>query len=723
LPSPNQTGSAQHTISYCYDSLNRVTGKAYSWQNCQSGQLPQGTAVVSYTYDQDTNGIGHLTNLTDQAGSATYSYDILGRMSSESRTIAGVTKNMSYTYNLDGSMATIKNPSGATITYTPDSAGRMLKAVDSGNPSGQAISYVTVATYGPDSSLRGFVSGQSNSFGGITNTFIYNNRLQPCRMAASSNGAIPTNCMNSWGNVLDLSYDFHLGSGDNGNVYGVTNYRDQSRNQAFTYDALNRLTSAQNAGTDCTKTLPDDHTEYWGNSYSYDAWGNLLGKIPTKCSAENLSLTAAANNQLQGGYTYDAAGNMMHDATGNLNYVYDSENRIAGAAGFIYTYDADGNRVENSNGSTTPPTGTLYWYMSMGVVGESDLVGNLKSEYIFFDGERVARKDFPGNAVSYYFSDHLKTASVITDAVGNIKSESDYYPWGGELQFTNNDSNHYKFTGKERDQESGLDDMGVRFYSSALGRFVQPDIPFADQHRDDPQSWNLYAYVRNNPLRLVDDTGRGARPADDARVQQVLDRKENFTMRQAIVASPNYSAWALEGEMGKGSLSPSLIGVAGEAVMSDRMEAQSMFGFVTFQPRPIGGGQPDLLLTYTNELGTADLVDMVLPNGSLGHLPMDTGPAQAYLEVKTTSNFNYLENGAAQTAATAAAIPDGKNAVAVLVLDQGAWNNLSKSQQQQLAKEVGGGFIQLQKNLINDAVKRATKLKTDVCQATDKKKC
>ncbi|HEV2960514.1 MAG TPA: RHS repeat-associated core domain-containing protein [Candidatus Angelobacter sp.] len=111
--------------------------------------------------------------------------------------------------------------------------------------------------------------------------------------------------------------------------------------------------------------------------------------------------------------------------------------------------------------------------MTPGIIGESDLAGNLKSECIFFGGERVARKGFPGNTFSYYFSDHLKTASVITVAAGNIKSESDYYPWGGELQIANGDSNHYKFTGKEQDAETGLDYFGARYYSNAVGRSLQ----------------------------------------------------------------------------------------------------------------------------------------------------------------------------------------------------------------------------------------------------------
>jgi RHS repeat-associated protein len=329
------------------------------------------------------------------------------------------------------------------------------------------------------------------------NSFTYNKRLQPINMSAVS----PT------ATVFSLNYDFHVGAGDNGNVWGITNNKDTSRNQAFTYDALNRLTSAQNAGTDCSKTTVNGKTEYWGNNYGYDAWGNLLEKTVTKCSAENLSVTALANNQLSG-YSYDSAGNMTHDATSGLNYSYDQENRITGAAGYAYTYDGDGNRVKKSNGST----GTLYWYMSPGIVAESDLSGNLTSEYVFFDGERVARKDFPSNTVSYYFSDHLKTTDIVTDAQGNIKNESDLYPWGGELQFSNNDSNHYKFTGKERDSETGLDYFGARYYSNGLGRFITPDwaakataVPYAAF--GDPQSLNLYSYVRNSPIVRVDADG------------------------------------------------------------------------------------------------------------------------------------------------------------------------------------------------------------------------
>jgi RHS repeat-associated protein len=67
----------------------------------------------------------------------------------------------------------------------------------------------------------------------------------------------------------------------------------------------------------------------------------------------------------------------------------------------------------------------------------------------------------------------------------------------------------HRYTGKERDAESGNDYFGARYMASGIGRFLTPDDG-SDQDASDPQSWNLYAYVRNNPLILTDPDGRGA---------------------------------------------------------------------------------------------------------------------------------------------------------------------------------------------------------------------
>ena len=83
-PAPNQTGIATQTVSYCYDALHRVIGKGYGAQSC-----PLATPVVSYAYDVGVNAIGHLTSLADQAGTASYTYDILGRLATETRSLIG----------------------------------------------------------------------------------------------------------------------------------------------------------------------------------------------------------------------------------------------------------------------------------------------------------------------------------------------------------------------------------------------------------------------------------------------------------------------------------------------------------------------------------------------------------------------------------------------------------------------------------------------------------
>jgi RHS repeat-associated protein len=494
-PVPNQTNAAvTQTVSHAYDALHRVTSTAYS----------DGT-VVGYVYDQtgvwgpnETNTVGRLVLENTGKAARLFSYDSMGRPTT---TWDCTPKNMidqtgCYTvqaqYDLAGDTTSITYPSGYTVTYTPDAAGRMISAVDNLRGS----SYATAATYAADGQLAAFISGKTTSFAGITNSISYNQRLQPVTMSASS----PSQT------VFSIGYDFHVGNGNNGNVWNLYNYKDHTRDQSFTYDALNRLTSAQNAGTNCATTTVNGKTEYWGNSYTYDAWGNLIAKSVTKCSAENLSVVALTNNQLSG-YSYDAAGNMLNDGQGHT-FTYDAENRISALGGnaATYTYDPDGSRVRKDMGANF----TEYIYYGGNPIAERDQAGYW-TEYIFFAGQRIARRDASG-AVSYYFSDHLHTASVITDASGTIKSESDYYPWGGELQFANSDSNHYKFTGKERDSETGLDYFGARYYSNGLGRFLTPDwaakataVPYAEFA--DPQSLNLYGYVRNLPTVRWDADG------------------------------------------------------------------------------------------------------------------------------------------------------------------------------------------------------------------------
>jgi RHS repeat-associated protein len=98
---------------------------------------------------------------------------------------------------------------------------------------------------------------------------------------------------------------------------------------------------------------------------------------------------------------------------------------------------------------------------------------------------------------------------MVVNSAGVIENESDYYPWGGELKFGAADGgNHYKFTGKERDAETGLDNFGARYYGSVLSRFTSPDpsgLLYADLTK--PQALNLYGYATNSPISRIDPNG------------------------------------------------------------------------------------------------------------------------------------------------------------------------------------------------------------------------
>jgi RHS repeat-associated protein len=510
-PKPNQTSSSVTVqTTYSYDLDNRLVKKTYN-----DGLTP----TVQFAYDNGTlTGCpndsppgqtdlypkGRRTSMCDASGGTTWIHDTMGRTQSERRSISGVHGDYDTdTFNLDGSIASL-TALGYGIGYTYNGAGRAITVKNFADPN----NYVTAATYAPFGGLATATMGAKP----ITVSDSYNKRLQPATLSASTTSAT----------IMSLTYNFGLGTNDNGNVVGITNNRDGNRTQNFMYDSLNRIQQAYTTGANWGETMSPTATApgVAPTTSGIDAWGNLSNRsgVTGKTLYEPLSAVADKQNRLTG-FGYDAAGNMT--SNGSASYTYDAENRLIMTAGVSYLYDGDGKRVEKCTAGTTAgtcatnPTGTLYWTgTGSDPLVETDLAGNTLENYIFFNGQRIARRDGSTKAVHYYFSDHLGTHSLITDANGTMppQSESDYYPYGGEIPVSGGDTNHFKFTGKERDSESGLDFFGARHDSSSLGRFMSPDS-LSTIDLSHPQKLNRYTYATNEPLGNVDAGGRCTAPA------------------------------------------------------------------------------------------------------------------------------------------------------------------------------------------------------------------
>jgi RHS repeat-associated protein len=128
-------------------------------------------------------------------------------------------------------------------------------------------------------------------------------------------------------------------------------------------------------------------------------------------------------------------------------------------------------------------------------------------------GDRlVAEYDRVGNRYLYYTQDQISSTRVVTDSSGAVVYSEAYNPYGGvHKTWVNSFDPLPKFSGKERDEESGLDYFGARYYDRAQYRFISVDQIFSSVlAAENPQRWNLYAYCLNNPLSYQDPDGMEA---------------------------------------------------------------------------------------------------------------------------------------------------------------------------------------------------------------------
>jgi RHS repeat-associated protein len=238
------------------------------------------------------------------------------------------------------------------------------------------------------------------------------------------------------------------------------------------------------------------------------------------------------------GYSYDTAGNLLADGLGNT-FTWDANEMISSSNGTSYYYDAEGDRMGKSGSA---PKDTIYF----GGRPVARLTGGAWTDLIYGAGSLLA--EVPGTqtgAPVYRMTDPLGSSVGTLSSTGALTGGiQDYAPFG-ELFNGSSTTDPYKFTGKERDAESGNDYFGARYYASTAGRWLSPDwsaneepVPYAKL--DNPQSLNLYAYVGNNPLTSADLDGHEpgishlfdfmncldpeACPATKDPVQQMLNR-------------------------------------------------------------------------------------------------------------------------------------------------------------------------------------------------------
>ena len=233
---------------------------------------------------------------------------------------------------------------------------------------------------------------------------------------------------------------------------------------------------------------------------------------------------ATNNNNRMDLYSYDSAGNLLND--GVHSYFYDAENHLiqvdgslpyctsngasGSAATACYYYDASGRRVHRTGytNDTCDSTGKRDYIFDLEgrIIVENNVNGTACDIQVYAGDRHFGRQ---GGGSFFYHSDWLGTVRLInSDQNPTYGSEiCTSLPFGDGLTCNSNYSNVWHFTGKERDSESGLDNFGARYDSSSIGRFMSPD-PLLNSGRPwDPQTWNRFAYARNNPLNIIDPTG------------------------------------------------------------------------------------------------------------------------------------------------------------------------------------------------------------------------
>lgn len=470
------------TTSFEYDEQNRMTKKSYS-----TSQSP-----VVYAYDETTvtNGIGVLTTLSN--GSTVIKnngFDVVGRLKSQTKTIAGTGYTTQYTYDLSGKTKTITYPDNYAVSYEYHPGSGLLY---------QVMGVTDLQIYGRYANYD--VTGKIGTlkFGNDTTTeYTYDPQSKMLKS------------YHNWYDNVDPSKDIELQNREYaytraGDIKDVTDILKNTKH-SYTYDNLHRLRTE-------TNSVNSDRVEY-----TYNPIGGIQTKTTVQGGVTDSFVYAYEGTHAHGvskitrngtAYTfgYDTNGAMTTGfdfsrpgtaATRSITYNADRMPVTINRGGVVTTleYDGAGTRSRKIAGANT----TVY-------VGDHYEVKNgVAVKYIFGGNLRIAK--ITANVVTYFHKDHLGSSVLMTDAAGKPVSNTatSYEPFGEDRVYSALDAKDYKYTDQEYDSEAGLYNYNARMYDPGIGVFVSEDIFVQDFAN--PQVLNRYAYCLNNPMIYVDPSG------------------------------------------------------------------------------------------------------------------------------------------------------------------------------------------------------------------------
>lgn len=523
------TDASGNVTSYAYDKGDRLTTESI---------IVDGEVLTrSYGYD----AVDNLTAMTDRNGrTQRYTYDALNRQTQEAWLGVGgdVLRTVTSTYDAASQLKAISDPN-ATYSYAYDAAGRLISTDNAGTAGVPNV----LLSYGYDAvnnltSVTDTIAGTQRG----VETFDYDVLNRVKRITQSGNGVAEKR--------VDMTYDAAS------QMTGVQRYSNLAGTQAvastaYTHDAAGRLTDlshtsngspladyrlSYDAANRVTQLVTPDGT----SDYSYNERDELTGTDHSYQADEGYSYddtgnrtnvgyaTGDHNRLLSDGtysYEYDKEGNRTRRtevASGEVTeYQWDTRNRMTqvvtkDSAGAVtkaveYTYDAYNQRVAKSvdsdgDGAETA-TEERYVYDGEHIALVFDGEGNQLSRYLHGPQiDQVLAEETSDGEVSWALADHQGSVRDVIDSQGTVLNHITYDSYGQVTSETNPELDfRFGYTGRERDEETGLYYYRARYFDPAVGTFVSAD-PLGFGAGDS----NLYSYVFNSPTNFTDPSGESA---------------------------------------------------------------------------------------------------------------------------------------------------------------------------------------------------------------------